>query len=198
MRTRWLVATLVMLIAGVMAMGAIGSGAWFTDQEVVSPNTITAGKLDIKINAEGGSTLPITLSDLEPGAWADPISLGVYNQNTPLSTMAVKYRFYDAGGSGSVAGFYGKINVRAAHTFAGTPGNWCESPSLVKYEGPLKDLLVESPTDAISPSLAVNNTHVWQLCFQVDSSAGNTFQGASATFDLVFDATQVDNPGWSQ
>ena len=36
------------------------------------------------------------------------------------------------------------------------------------------------------------------LCPRLDESAGNAFQNQTVSFDLVFDATQPSNPGWTQ
>ncbi len=186
---------IIMAVLCVMTVGAVGSAAWFTDQEMVVGNSLAAGKLDIKINAESGTTLPISVANMEPGVWYGPYTIAIYNQNTPLSTMPCKYRFYDAMGSESVAGFYDKLRVEVYHSFAPPGGFGWGTP---KWTGALKDLYIDSPTYAISASLGVNITHVYQLKFKVDESAGNVFQGASATFDLVFDATQVTNPGWAE
>jgi predicted ribosomally synthesized peptide with SipW-like signal peptide len=178
-----------------MAYGASGSAAWFTDQESIVNNTVTAGEVDISINTEG-STHPFTVGNLMPGEWTGNYNLGVYNSG---STVPVKYRITSDFVWDSAGGFYNLINVRAAHTFAGTPGNWCATGSgLIKYEGPLYLLDVNSIDDAISDTLGLNITHVWQLCFGLDSTTTNNYQDASATFNIVVDATQATNPGWSE
>ncbi|MCJ7804644.1 hypothetical protein MUP35_02845 [Patescibacteria group bacterium] len=41
-------------------------------------------------------------------------------------------------------------------------------------------------------------SHEWQISLMVDSSANNSYQGATATFNLIFDSTQDNNPGWDQ
>jgi|FLYL01.1.fsa_nt_gi predicted ribosomally synthesized peptide with SipW-like signal peptide len=192
MRIRWLVLTLAALLAGVMALGTVGTAAWFTDQAVVEGNTLTAGQLDIDV--PGSSA--VTINNLMPSAtkWTDPLLLNVYN--TSNSTDEVKYRITDRKDPSTPSGFYNKLNVRVGHTHAGTPGNWCQD--YVAWEGALRDLSVNSIDHAIVHYLPVNTTHVYWLCFQLDESAGNVFQGASATFSIVVDATQPENPGWSE
>lgn len=188
-----IIASLAMVaLTGALTIGA--ARAYFTDQETVS-FAMDAAKVNIKIN--GVASVPITLGNLQPGIWSPQQKLEVYNQNTPLSTVSVKYRFQDLFGSQSVAGLYDKLNVRVRHTFAGTPnpGSWP-----VVYNGPLKDLLVDSTVTPgmVAASLGVNITHVFYFDFELDTTAGNTFQGSNATFSLVFDATQTNNPGWTE
>lgn len=195
MKKRWLTLLLAGSLIGVMAYGASGSAAWFTDQESIVGNTVTAGEVDISINTEG-STHPFTVSNLMPGEWTTNYNLGVYNSG---STVPVKYRITSDFVSDTAGGFYNLIMVRAAHTHAGTPGNWCATGSgLIQYEGPMYLLDVDSVDNAISDTLGLNTTHVWQLCFGLATTTPNIYQDASATFDVVVDATQAANPGWSQ
>lgn len=205
-RKLWLTPVILALLVALVALGgaaatpAEGTQAWFTDQELVVGNSFTAGKLDIKINPGCGIVLPVTVQDMEPGKWYGPYDLEVYNQNTPVSTMPVKYRMYSSNESGTLMS---KLNVRVAHSnCVGCPRpDWTANPALVKYAGNVQPMYVDSPTHSITAptgNLDVNITHCWQLSFQVDTSAGNGYQGTTASFDLVVDATQVGNPGWSQ
>ncbi len=185
----------LVMIALVAALAVGATGAYFTDQETVAGNTFTAGKVDIDIR--GACSSPQTFSNMAPGVWTAPCEYQIYNQNTPVSTLAVKYRFYDSKVSESVVNYYNKINVIVRHTHAGTPnpGSWP-----IVYQGQLKNLMVDSTSTSgiISTSLGVNNTHVYYMEFQLHSSTGNAYQSATATADFVFDATQTNNPGWSQ
>ncbi len=189
MRTR-LAALFAGLAALILAFGAIGSAAWFTGQDTI-PVTGTTGKIVFQTN--GPNTAGITLSNLLPGAWTPQYYVEVYN--TAGSTTAVKYRITDAFKTESVAGLFDKVNVRVRHTFCGTgtPGAWP-----VVYVGPIGGLAVNSVDNAISDTLDVNISHCYWFDFQLDSTAGNAFQNKTTTFDLVFDATQPENPGWSE
>jgi hypothetical protein len=176
-----------------MAIGVVGSAAWFTDSAVL-PVSAAAGQIDFKLG--GTNSGSITLTNLQPGVWSDPYEVNVYNQD-PSTTMPVKYRFLDHYLTDSVAGFYNQIAVTVRHTNCGTanPAGWP-----VVYQGFLKDLEVASPTTPgiISPSLGVNITHCFYLQFGLDSSTGNAYQGAQATFQIDYQATQVENPGWTE
>ena len=135
----------------------------------------------------------LALTDLEPGgAWDGPYEMKVYNQNTPVSTVDMKYKFYDKKESESVAGFYNKLNVKVDHYY-------CGGALANTWTGRLKDMNWISTVSSIgSGKLEPNITHCFELSFQLDSSAGNTFQGADAMFDVVVDGTQYINPGWTE
>ncbi len=189
MSKRWLTTLLAGSLLGVMAFGAIGSGAWFTDSVTTPTNTAASAVLDI----DSPYATPFSINDLLPGEWTGPYLFAILNK--PGSTE-VKYRFY-AEKVTSDPGFYNQIMVRVGHTFpVSTPHNWCETNPI--WEGKLKDLLIDSPTYAIAATLGDNTTHDYDLCFGLPSTAGNQYQGNTATFNLVADATQPDNPGWSQ
>ncbi|HSW43920.1 MAG TPA: hypothetical protein VLM76_15590 [Patescibacteria group bacterium] len=178
------------LCALVLAFGVVGSAAWFTGQDTI-PVTGTTGR--IVFQTGGPYTAGITLANLLPGAWTSQYSIDVYN--TEESTTAVKYRITDAFGSESVAGLYAKVNVRVRHTHCGapTPASWP-----VVYNGPIGALDLNSIDHAIADTLGVNITHCYFLDFQLDPTAGNVFQNRTTTFNLVFDATQPENPGWAE
>ncbi len=184
-----------LFIIAAMTVTTIGATrAYFSSQDTITGNTLGAGKLKVILRADSGSTVPINIANMAPGIWSSLTNIGVENPNTPDSTMPLKYRFYDQKTSESVGGFYDKIWVRVRHTWAGTPGTWP-----IVWEGKLKDLYIDSPTYSITAptgGLNVWNTHVYQLEFKLDEGASNTYQGQSATFDLVVYATQVNNPGW--
>ena len=189
-----LLSALLIVGLGVMAIGAVGSAAWFTDEATLNV-TGTAGQIDFKLSGDvTGKSPSITLNNLLPGVWTPQLEVSVYNQ-VPDTTTAVKYRFVSQPDTETVAGFFNSINVKVFHTFCGTinPPGWP-----VVYNGTLNGLLVDSTVDAISPTLALNDTHCYYLSFSLDPSTGNAYQGAVATFDIDYTATQPENPGWSQ
>lgn len=187
---------LALFTVAVMAYGAIGSSAWFTDG-AVAPVTGTAGTLDIKLN--GANAAGFTVDNMQPGVWGSQYYLEVYNQNAPVSTMPVKYRIRTPFVSQSAGGFYDLLWVRVRHTFCGTPNPtaWPVVAGPVK----LNALSMESNATAGIVGggiLGVNISHCYYFEFALDSTAGNAYQGASAAFNLTFDATQVENPGWAE
>jgi predicted ribosomally synthesized peptide with SipW-like signal peptide len=186
------IAMSLMTIAAIAVMAIGATGAYFTDQKVVAGNTFTAGRVQIQINGAGAA--PQTFTNMAPGVWTAPVEYQIYNLSTSLP---VKYYFEDRAVSESVAGYYDKINVIVRHTNAGTP-NPAGWP--IVYNGTLRNLAVNSTgtPGIISPTLGTNITHVFYMQFELDPSAGNVYQGATATADFVFNATQDNNPGWTE
>ena len=187
-----IIKSLVVVVA-VAAVAGTATYSYFTDKAVVDNNTFSAGKLDFTLNGDMTETKSLNLSGMEPGTWYGPYSMKVYNKNTPTSTMPMKYRFYDKKESESVAGFYNKLNAKVEHGHCVAGGI---SPTTYSWTGKLKDMYFDSTTSAISAYLGVNITHCFELSFQLDPSAGNAYQGASAVADVVVDGTQTTNPGW--
>jgi predicted ribosomally synthesized peptide with SipW-like signal peptide len=172
--------------------------AYFTDRATVNDNTFTAGKLDFTLNGDMTETQSVTLANMEPGVWSEPYKMKVYNQNSPVSTMDIKYKISAVGQSESVGGFYNKLNTKFVHGFCdgSYPGD--VNPTNT-YQGALSGLNWDSISSSIGGGkLSPNNTHCFAVYFQLDPSAGNVYQGASAVADIVVDGTQFINPGWSE
>lgn len=178
---------LAALLVATMSFGVITSGAWFTDTDTVAV-TATSGQIDIQSN----ELEPFTMTNLLPGVWTDNFDMNVYN--TAASTTAIKYRITDqfTGGSGPL---FNELLVRVKHTFCTSSdrGTWP-----VVWEGQLQNLDVNSIDHAISDTLGINISHCYGLEFSLPTTAGNAFQNLSTTFNIVTDATQPENPGWSQ
>ena len=180
---------LTILAVAVVAVGA--TGAYFTDQEVIAGNTFSTGEVDIDIR--GACSTPQTFTAMAPGVWTDTCEYQIYNL---ASSLPVKYMFDASKISQTEPGMYGLVNVKVlhGHYVTGTsPANFSAI-----YTGPLSGMNINSIDDAIADTLGTNITHVYYLQFQLDSSAGNEYQGDSVVFDLNFDATQADNPGWTE
>jgi hypothetical protein len=175
------------LLVGTMSLGIITSGAWFTDSDTVAV-TATSGEIEIQSN----ELEPFTVTNLLPGVWTDNFDMNVYN--TAESTTAVKYRITAAATGGS-SDLYNAILVRVKHTHCtgADRGTWP-----VVFEGPVSTFSVNSIDHAISDSLGINITHCYGFEFSLPTTAGNAYQELSATFNLVTDATQPENPGWSE
>ncbi|MGH8913755.1 MAG: hypothetical protein ACRDZM_04470 [Acidimicrobiia bacterium] len=183
---------LIVLVAGalvgLMAFGALGSAAWFTSQDQVLDNTIEAGTLDVQVF--GG---PFHLENLAPGGpWEGPYVFEIRNQGT----LPALYDISAGGITQTVPGFKNKVNVRLYTNFSsGTFGDACEG--ILVYEGALPGLAGSSTSNAWGNDFLAPNggwTDPWKICFQLDGSAGNQFQGAEATFDILVDGYQPEAP----
>lgn len=193
---------LSLLTVGLVSAVAIGATrAYFTDQEVLGTNSISTGKLDVELRGDytDGIIIPVDTTQtfeggLVPGSEFGPYAITVYNKGWGESTVPVKYgwtpRF--TGGSGML---YNKIDVAVRE------GNcdwiddaWFEGDGYL-YQGALKDM----PTNLSSLNpLGVNISRCTWFYFSLPTDAGNAYQGLNTQFDLVLNATQVENPGWAQ
>lgn len=185
-----------------VAVGAIGATqAYFTDTDTLGVNTLTAGKVDIDLRGDGIHSILLDTTQsfeggLAPGIYGPGLfHLEIYNQGWGVSTLPVKYRMTSAFVSESKSGYWDLIWVKVRHTYAGTanPAGWP-----VVYEGLLKNLSLNSVDNAIADYLDPNITHVFYIEYGLDSTAGNQYQGANAQYNLIVDATQVNNPGWTE
>ncbi|HHX63836.1 MAG TPA: hypothetical protein GX702_02985 [Chloroflexi bacterium] len=175
-------AVVVLLLT--MVAGAIGTGAWFTEQDVLGPNALAAGTVNPEVRG-----VTVLLTNAEPGKWYGPYFVDFVN-TPPNSTLPVKYRITSRMSYQSVSGFFGKINVVAE---LNEGNNWVRY-----YNGPLDRLMLDPSVCRAMANVPVGSAHQWRLGFQIDRSTGDQYQGAQVTFDLLFDSTQAINPGWEE
>lgn len=211
MRKR-LAVLLVLLAVAVLAIGAVGSAAWFTDTDSAT-NSFTAGTLSVHLGGPAGNGVTITAPDnvppineiggMAPGEWFGPYQINVVNDQNPQSTLLAKYRFTSMKLNGDDA-MWNKLNVRVE------TGN-CVQGGIANnydvYNGPLNVLEIISNGDSGPYQLAMaigggllapQNTHCFLWHFQLDPSAGNDAQGDTVSFEIGLDATTPSNPGWTE
>ena len=185
---RSLIVLLLGILTGVMAFGVVGSAAWFTDQDAIEDNSVAAGTLTIDVRSEEGVTQPFTIANLAPGGdWDGPYPFGIFNDGS-LDAL------YDISAGNivqTVSGFKNKVNVRLIPYFGGAFSDTCTGTAA--YEGSLAGLDATTADHVFGAPLQPNWTHPWKICFALDASAGNQYQGASATFDIVVDAYQPES-----
>jgi hypothetical protein len=189
----------VVLVALVLAYGAIGTDAWFTDDQPVGVST-NAGRLDITASLRPAADLrgPSPCLDrpaAPPADRTDPTHLDTVLlvrclevANPPDSTPA-KYRIRSDSSGG------GLIVLRVA-----CPADRPTSAPQLVWFGPLDRLSggdVDGPFRFIRPdgswgdALPVGGRH----CYLLVAALPRTGAGAPG-FELVVDATQEANPGW--
>ncbi len=175
----------IAVVSLVMVFGAVGANAWFTDQDKSANNVITAGKVNPEIR--GAS---FTLGNAAPDVWYGPSDTITFFNHTVNSTLPVKYKISSEFVSQSVGGLYDKVNIKVERREG---DNW-----VGYYNGPLNALLIGPGQCGAMANVPSGESHDWRIWLQVDKSAGNGFQGATATFNLLFDSTQANNPGWGE
>jgi hypothetical protein len=165
------VGALVLLLL-IMVSGLIGTGAWFTDQDVLAGNALAAGYLDVQLIQGGTSTTPIVLDRIEPGRTYGPFPISIYNSG---STMPIKYRFYVANAQGALLD---EIEMVVAHSdCVDDPGDWTKDPSKIVYQGKVSDFYADSTNHAVGDgTLPVNSTHCWMIRFNFDESAATSIR----------------------
>ncbi len=187
---------LAALLTATMTLGVITSGAWFTDSDTVA---VTATSGGIEVEWTGDNANGFTVSNLMPAngfGGAEKEELKIYN--TGASDSAVKFRVTEAFVSHSVSGFYGQIWVLVTEIHCDSNSDPTDnSPVGVAYEGQLNALEFTSIGAKYDP-LPINTVACYTLQFALSQSAGNEFQNQTANFILNLDATQPENPGWSE
>ncbi len=186
----------------VVALGAVvATRAYFTDTATV-PSDLSSGRLDIELRGPnaGGIIIPVDttqyfMGGMAPGVEFGPYEVHVYNKGWGQSTLPVKYAWTSVYGSGS-QDMYDLLNVKVREgNWDWLGAAWFTEPQGVLYSGLLKDMpnYLQSAN-----SLNPNITRCTWFYFTLDSTAGNALQGQNVLFDLRLDATQTNNPGWTE
>ena len=179
---------LTILIVAAIAVGTTGASfAYFFN---IESNGFTAGQIDITLTGAGSQPQDIVATN--PGDWTSPID---YHINNLSDSLPVKYMFSSNLVGESKNNFFNQINAKVFFSTDGTSNqaNWVEI-----YNGSLPGLSIDSTAIAQLGELPVGASDVFYMEFQLDPGTGNNWEDEHATFNFSFDATQSNNPGWSQ
>lgn len=162
-----------LVLIGVLAFGAgLGSYAWFTSTATSSDNLFETGTLVIDVDSP-----LVTVADFDNiyPSWNSGVKdYAVRNEGT----LDLKYRMRVEGPAGNLL-------------FDGP------TPLQVSIDGaPFVDI-DQAGTVEIG-QIAAGQTDALQLQFRLPEEADNDYQEETASFTFVFEATQVDNPGWNE
>ncbi len=186
------------LALGVVSVAAIGATrAYFTDQEVLG-NTIETAKLDVDLTGPGVTEIPVLIGGhltggILPGGVYGRYQMSVYNRGHGQSTVPIKY-FWTAEFANGSGALFNILNLKVEDGNCDWITNWPAGLEL-RYNGPLSGF---SHWRTFPGDLGVNITRCTWFTFSLPTTAGNAYQGLNTQFNLVLDATQVDNPGWSE
>ncbi len=170
----------------IMAFGMITSGAWFTSSAQTGGTQIKLGVLAPHVEAA-----PMTITNAAPGIASAEQTVKIVNNGE--STLAVKYKI-SAGYVGGNNDLYNNLWVRVERPVWDSNANaWTRE---VVFNGWLKDLAINPDTLSQTARLNVDESHMYYIILTPSKDLNNDFQAQSTTFHLVFDATQVENPGW--
>ncbi len=176
--------TLAALAAALLAVGvAVGSGADFTAQTANPNNTFTSGTLTMD-NSKDGSAI-FTPSNMKPGGTPDLGTVDIQNTGSISGTFSLsRTNLTDSDSSNPMSA---KLNVKVKDcgTFAsGTPT--CDAGDPNVYDGTLANM---SGSYALG-TYASNEKHRYEFSAQLDSSAGNAYQGDNSSARFQWDAVQ--------
>lgn len=170
-----------MLLAATIA--ALGSGAYFKDSETIENNYITIGTLDL----DKANSISMSIIDLFPGGFKDhTISL----ENT--GTLPIKYRMIASPTIDCSQSMLELVKVKVE------VDNGSGSFTTVLNTTSLDTLLNYNEIRTVLQPGATHK-HSLKFTFSIDANVEDIdrqLQGQLLEFDLLFEATQTNNPGW--
>lgn len=166
-------AIISLVLIAVMAFGiGAGSFAWFTSQATSTNNEFKAGTLTI--DSPGTITADLAeINNIYP-SWNKSKTVTVHNSGS----LDFKYRISVQPLEGNIL-YDGETPLQVKIN----DGSWTNINELGYVE---------------LGTIAAGQDGQFDIAFQLPSEADNEYQGASATFTFVFDATQTTNPGYDQ
>jgi hypothetical protein len=177
-------ALLTLLLA---AAAVVGSGADFTASSANPANTFSAGTLSILNSKEG--TAVLTASNLRPG---NSSSGTVDIQNTGGLSGAFTLSRTAPVDSDSTNPLSGKLNLTVTDcgTFVGaTPPTCGDGDDVTKYSaGTIAQMGTTGHLVTALGTYAANEKHRYQFTVQLDSSAGNVYQGDTSSVEFDWNA----------
>lgn len=175
-------------LGAVLALGATGTWAYWTDSATVSGTTFSSGSVDIKVN-NGDSDPSFTtmnLSNMVPGNSAAGV-ITVKNGGLSPLTYSVDAVASNADGKGLGAAMVVKVTGDA--TRSGTsPTFTCAGTALANTGTTFAANLVQSSTPRLLAAGAQET-----LCIQatLPTGASTSLQGASTNVTFTFNASQI-------
>ena len=209
------------LIVG-LALGGMGLGtfAWFTDTEIVKGNVIETGKADLDVWTTDRlirpNIVPLKVENLVPSVdgWVKAGYIHLKNDGT----VPLKWK-------GHFVLTNEDLELDDNFLFRFTKVSMLNSAAESTEWGITQDTVISDSTqlnfldpkvykwseisNADNTALNWENfggvmenwnpfTRILHVEVKLDENAGNCYAGKTAIFDVVFDATQTDNPGWSE
>jgi len=205
MKIAGIVATIALAV--VVAFGAFGTGAWFTEEEAISNVQVQSGNLDLQVTWEPGP-----VATLEPGGGFVPVGW-LYIKNAGNYNM--KYRGYVQVTAYSELAPYvvmqGVINPDAGHRgsfgyYNDNPGDplnpvtWQQDLSALQSWGSPSNPYFYVAEDCLGGSVPfAPGDDTWvRIYATLKESAPNAVEGMTLAATVHFEATQWINDGWTQ
>jgi spore coat-associated protein N len=171
------------LVTLLLAAGAVvGSGADFTATSANPANTFSSGTLTIG-NSNAGTAI-LTASNLRPGDPAQAGTVDIENTGSLSGTFTLVRGTVTNTDTGNPLAAKLNMTVVDCGTFTGaTPPSCSDGDEVTKYTGTLAAM----GTTALG-SYNAGVKHRYRFTVALDSSAGDAYQGDSATAAFDFNA----------
>jgi len=180
-----IVASILVILSLMVSVGG-ATMAVFTQSKSVLGSTVSTARIDIDIRAlsSGQISKPLNVAGLVPGQWTGWGRAEVYNSS--ISTP-IRLFFYVDNLNGAACN---KVNFNLTTGHAGSDAS---ERSIALYNGAINSvagvanrLEITGLGKVFNPSLPVNTTSVVQQKAQLDSSADDSYQNTSCTWDEIF------------
>lgn len=174
----------VALAAGALVLAGVGgtlaSGAWFTDQQKMTGNEMSAATIAISA-AERSGNASLEMKNLMPTA--DASKGGIESDLKIVNTGDAPVRWaFAIDPKASSPGF---LDAALIQFRVGDQGAWSEPTSFTSASQTLQ----KGPTSLVPNEAADVTVRAW-----LPVATSNSLQGATATFDVVVKAVQSDAP----
>ena len=192
--------SLIMIAAvGAIVVGAIG--AYFSDTEISTGNTFTAGTLDLNLEGDNIDVLMFNVSSLAPGSSGDEevnlenvgnldgfLDISFLNLvNDDVSCNDPESDVDETCGTGQVGELADNLDV-LAYLDENDNNVYNAGTDVLIYDNKAVDIVGEQLSDQ---ALNSGSTKIFRLEWSVDSSVGNIIQSDNTGFDVEFELAQT-------
>jgi len=178
-------------IAVVAAIAVGATGAYFDSNVPVNGNDISTGTLTLALDpATPGNGAPVIIANMQPG---DGEANELHHRWNLVNdgTLNLKYRIRaintTAAGNDDL---YSELRFKLGEYSSGPSKNLGTSLTLADLEA---GILIDGNVIPTALDTRVRTVFVRPY---LPSSVGNTVQGQTVSFDIIFEATQTNNPAW--
>lgn len=206
------------LIVG-LALGGMGLGtfAWFTDTETLENNVIATGNVDLKAWTENcWKEAPLKVENLVPSknSWTPAGTINLQN----VGTVPLKWKAYFVKADGNLITDeklqfrFKKVSLLNSMPEPDVTTAGMETTGVgidYLFPGVSKVYTWADISNADTTKLNSDNfggamydfnpfTRTLSVEVKLDENAGNGYADETVTFNVIFIATQTDNPGWEE
>lgn len=189
------------MIAAVGAIVVGATGAYFSDTEISTGNTFTAGTLDLNLEGDNIDVLMFNVSSLAPGSSGDEevnlenvgnldgfLDISFLNLvNDDVSCNDPESDVDETCGASEVGELADNLDV-LAYLDENDNNVYNAGTDVLIYDNKAVDIAGEQLSDQ---ALSSGSTKIFRLEWSVDSSVGNIIQSDNTGFDVEFELAQT-------